>query len=131
MSENKVLENKEWQKEELHLKECRSLIAANIEEYSQQYEARRKETKELFDAVQSGNVELYDQMMTSRSLEEHSLNQLNKNQAAYEKPFFGRIDYRNMDERLFESIYIGKHGVLRDKINVEIVEWRAPIFSGY
>ena len=53
MSENKVLENKEWQKEELHLKECRSLIAANIEEYSQQYEARRKETKELFDAVQS------------------------------------------------------------------------------
>ena len=71
MSENKVLENKEWQKEELHLKECRSLIAANIEEYSQQYEARRKETKELFDAVQSGNVELYDQMMTSRSLEEH------------------------------------------------------------
>lgn len=131
MSENKVLENKEWQKEELHLKECRSLIAANIEEYSQQYEARRQETKELFDAVQSGNVELYDQMMTSRSLEEHSLNQLNKNQAAYDKPFFGRIDYRNMDERLFESIYIGKHGVLRDKINVEIVDWRAPISSVY
>lgn len=131
MSENKALENREWQQEELHLKECRSLIAANIEEYAQQYEARRKETKELFDAVQSGNVELYDQMMTSRSLEEHSQKQMNKNQAAYDKPFFGRIDYRNMDERLFESVYIGKHGVLRDKINVEIVDWRAPIASVY
>ena len=83
MSENKSSENKEWRKEEAHLKDCRALIAANITEYQRQYEARHKETKELFDAVQSGNVELYDQMMTSRSLEEHSLNQLNKNQAAY------------------------------------------------
>ena len=131
MSENKTSENKEWRKEETHLKECRSLIASNIEEYKQQYEARRKETKDLFDAVQSGNVELYDQMMTSRSLEEHSLNQLNKNQAAYDKPFFGRIDYRNIEERLFESIYIGKYGVLRDKTTVEIVDWRAPISSVY
>lgn len=131
MSKNKTSENKEWQKEEMHLKDCRVLIAANVEEYQKQYEARHKETKDLFDAVQSGNVELYDQMMTSRSLEEHSLNQLNKNRAAYDKPFFGRIDYRNMDERLFESIYIGKHGVLRDKTNVEIVDWRAPISSVY
>ena len=131
MAENKTAENKEWQKEEAHLRECRALIASNVEEYRQQYEARHRETKELFDAVQSGNVELYDQMMTSRSLEEHSLNQLNKNQAAYDKPFFGRIDYRNIDERLFESIYIGKHGVLRDKTNVEIVDWRAPISSVY
>ena len=38
--------------------------------------------------------ELYDQMFTSQSLEEHSRNQLAHNKAAYEKPFFGRIDYR-------------------------------------
>ncbi len=131
MSESKTSENREWQKEEAHLRACRSLIASNVEEYGRQYEARRRETKALFDAVQSGNVELYDQMMTSRSLEEHSLNQLNKNRAAYDKPFFGRIDYRNIDERMFESIYIGKHGVLRDKTNVEIVDWRAPISSVY
>lgn len=74
MSENKTSENKEWQKEEAHLRECRSLIASNIKEYERQYETRHKETKQLFDAVQSGNVELYDQMVTSRSLEEHSLN---------------------------------------------------------
>lgn len=131
MSEPKMTESKEWQQEVAHLKECRALIAANIAEYERQYEERHKETKALFDEVQSGNIELYDQMMTSRSLEEHSLNQLNKNQAAYEKPFFGRIDYRNLDERLFESIYIGKHGVLRDKTDVEIVDWRAPISTVY
>lgn len=131
MSDYRITKSKEWQQEEAHLKECRALIAANIAEYEQQYEERHKETKALFDEVQSGNVELYDQMMTSRSLEEHSLNQLNKNQAAYDKPFFGRIDYRNLDERLFESIYIGKHGILRDKTDVEIVDWRAPISTVY
>ena len=86
-----MTESKEWQQEVAHLKECRTLIAANIAEYEQQYEERHKETKMLFDEVQSGNVELYDQMMTSRSLEEHSLNQLNKNQAAYEKPFLAGL----------------------------------------
>lgn len=131
MEENSRKKTKKWQLEETHLRECRSLIAENIVEYERQLEDRRRETKELFDAVQSGNVELYDQMMTSKSLEEHSFNQLVKNRAAYERPFFGRIDYKNLDERLFESVYIGKHGVLRDKINVEVVDWRAPIATVY
>lgn len=131
MSENKQQKNKEWQQEEQHLKECRALIASNIDVYEKQLEERHRETKALFDEVQSGNVELYDQMMTSKSLEEHSFHQLHKNQAAYEKPFFGRIDYRNIDERLSESVYIGKHGVLRDKTDVEVVDWRAPISTVY
>lgn len=87
MANHKSTKSKEWQEEEVHLKECRAVIAANIAEYKRQYEERHKETKALFDQVQSGNIELYGQMMTSRSLEEHSLNQLTNNQAAYEKPF--------------------------------------------
>ena len=96
-----------------------------------QFNKRHKETKALFDEVQSGNVELYDQMITSRNLEEHSYNQLNKNNAAYDRPFFGRIDYKNLENKLSESVYIGKHGVLKDKVNVEVVDWRAPIASVY
>lgn len=118
-------------KEEEYLEECRRLIRENIAMYEQQVEERHKETQALFDEVQSGNVELYDQMFTSKSLEEHSKNQLRKNQAAYEKPFFGRIDYKNLDERMFESIYIGKNGVQKDKTNVAIVDWRAPIATVY
>ncbi len=131
MSENKAATERQWQMEKEHLKECRALIAANIDAYEQQFEKRHKETKALFDEVQSGNVELYDQMMASKSLEEHSFNQLHKNKAAYEKPFFGRIDYRNLDERLFESIYIGKHGVFKNKTDVAVVDWRAPISTVY
>ena len=78
MAETNQKKSKEWQAEERHLKECRALIAANVAEYERQLEERRKETKALFDEVQSGNVELYDQLVTSRSLEEHSFNQLHK-----------------------------------------------------
>ena len=83
-------------REEEHLQECRELIAENIRRYEAQVEERHRQTQELVKAVQSGNVELYDQMFTSQSLEEHSRNQLAHNKAAYEKPFFGRIDYRNL-----------------------------------
>lgn len=132
MAENKQIKrDDEWQAEKKHLDECRKLIASNIEEYKRQYEKMRKETKALFNEVQGGNVELYDQLLTSRSLEEHSLNRLNNNRAAYDKPFFGRIDYRNLSEKLFETVYIGKHGVMRDKVNVEIVDWRAPVSTVY
>lgn len=123
--------DKERRLEEAHLKACRAVIASNIEEYEGQLEKRHRETKALFDEVQGGNVELYDQLMASKSLEEHSYNQLHRNQAAYEKPFFGRIDYRNIDERLSESVYIGKHGVFRNKTEVEVVDWRAPISTVY
>lgn len=121
----------ERQQEEKHLQECREIIRSNILMYEQQVQKRHEETQALFDEVQSGNVELYDQMFTSKSLEEHSRNQLAKNQAAYERPFFGRIDYKNLDERLYESIYIGKNGVQKDQTNVIVVDWRAPISTVY
>lgn len=122
---------KERQHEEQHLRECREIIYDNIVMYEQQLAARHEETQAFFREVQSGNTELYDQMVTSKSLEEHSKNQLAKNKASYEKPFFGRIDYKNLDERLYESVYIGKNGVQKDKTQVVIADWRAPIASVY
>lgn len=121
----------ERKKEEEHLQECKALIQENISMYERQVEERHQEAQALYKEVQSGNVELYDQLFTAQSLEEHSKNQLNKNLAALEKPFFGRIDYKNLDERLIESVYIGKHGVQKDKTNVVVVDWRAPIATVY
>lgn len=122
---------KEMQKERKQLESCQTVIKENIAVYEKQVEERHKEYQALYKEVQSGNVELYDQLFTARSLEEHSQNQLHKNEAALDKPFFGRIDYANLDERLVESIYIGKHGVQRDKTHVVIVDWRAPISTVY
>lgn len=67
------MKDKEWNTEQEHFDRCRALIAQNIAVYETEAEGRHKETQELFKAVQAGDAELYDQLMTSASLEETCL----------------------------------------------------------
>ncbi len=121
----------EWQQERLHFEDSRKIIRHNIGIYEEEYERRHQEALELFKAMQGGDVELYNQVMTAKSLEEHSENQLRKNRAAYEKPYFGRIDFNDIELEKEEQIYIGKNGVFRNKTEVVIADWRAPVSSAY
>ena len=122
---------KDTLQEQQHFEECRKLIADNIIRYEAELEERHEKTQELFKAMQGGDVELYNQMMTSASLEEHAANQLKKNRAAYDNPYFGRIDYREKGVLGECRVYIGKNGVFRNKTDVVIADWRAPISSVY
>lgn len=122
---------KDWQEEKQFFDECRKLIQGNVVRYEQEADARHKKTQELFKAIQGGDVELYNQMMTSASLEGHAKNQLRKNRAAYDSPYFGRIDYLDKEAEKEARVYIGKNGVFRNKTEVVIADWRAPISSVY
>lgn len=117
--------------EQQHFTDCRKLIEENILRYEAEVEERHQKTQELFKAMQGGDVELYNQMMTSASLEEHAANQLRKNKAAYDNPYFGRIDYYEKEDERENRVYIGKNGVFRGKTDVVIADWRAPISSVY
>ena len=75
------------------LDHCLRIIRGNVTRYEQEYEQKHAQVQELFRSIQSGNEELYSQMMTAASLEEHAKSSLRKNRAALEKPYFGRIDY--------------------------------------
>lgn len=117
--------------EEQHFRECRQLINENILRYEEEFDERHQKTQELFKAMQGGDVELYNQMMTSASLEEHAANQLRKNKAAYDNPYFGRIDYWDKETEEESRVYIGKNGIFRNKTDVVVADWRAPISSVY
>ncbi len=125
------MKDREWELEQEHFDMCRELIAKNVTVYEEEAERRHKETQELFKAVQSGDAELYDQLMTSTSLEEHAYNQFRKNKAALEKPYFGRIDYKDIGLDKTEKVYIGKNGVFKNRTEVVITDWRAPISTVY
>lgn len=125
------MEDKEWILEQEHFDECRVLIAENIESYEKEAAERHREVQELYKAVQEGDNELYDRLMTSTGMEEHANNQLRKNRAALEKPYFGRIDYRDLGLEKEEKVYIGKNGVFRNKTEIVIADWRAPISTVY
>ncbi len=122
---------KDFQTEQAHFKECLELIRRNVVGYEKEYDIRHRESQELMRAMKSGDPELYNQAMTSASLEEHAAAQLRKNRAALKQPYFGRIDYRERDREREEQVYIGKNGISRNQTDVVIADWRAPISTVY
>lgn len=128
------------EQEQKHFRECQELIRQNIIKYEEKTREARKETEELYAAFTSGDVELYNQLIVSQNIQEHNENMLRKNKAALQKPYFGRIDYQEteeMEDGTFrnsgqkERLYIGKNGISRDKTDVVIVDWRAPVSTLY
>ena len=119
------------QTELAHLEECLGLIRRNITYYEEEAAMRKAETARLMKAMTGGDPELYNQAMTAASLEDHANNQLRKNKASLRQPYFGRIDYTEDDRTGISKVYIGKNGVFRDKTDVVIADWRAPISTVY
>lgn len=127
---NNKIDN-EMQKELAHFNMCLSIIRDNISKYEIEFQSIHLQVQELYKVVNSKDTELYYQLMTNISLEEHAANSLRKNKAALEKPYFGRIDYIDLKLNQKECIYIGKNGVFQNKTDVLIADWRAPISSVY
>lgn len=117
--------------EQIHLEQCRELIKENIRHYEEQAGMLRRQTRELFAAVTSGNSELYDQLIVAQEVQEHNEGQLKKNKTALQKPYFGRIDYQEGTNEGAEQLYIGKNGITKDKTEVIVVDWRAPVTALY
>ena len=47
------------------------------------------------------------------------------------KPYFARLDFKRDGESDIEELYIGKVGVIYEKNNNIIIDWRAPVSSMY
>lgn len=119
-------------KEELaYFKACKAIIRENIKSYEEKVLLGKQETENLYAAVASGDVELYNQLIVSKDMLFHNENALRKNRAALEKPYFGRVDYREAESGREEKLYIGKNGVTRKRTDVLIVDWRAPVSTLY
>ena len=129
--DNAAEREREMRREQEHFRMCQAVIRGNISRYKAEYEERHTQVQKLFKAINSGDVELYNQLMTVTSLEEQAANSLRKNKAALEKPFFGRIDYTDQKLCKKEQVYIGKNGVFQNKTDVLIVDWRAPVSTVY
>ncbi len=117
--------------EHVHFTECQQIIRQNIRIAEEKVESGKKETADLHAAVASGDVELYNQLIVSKDLLAHNENLLRKNRAALIKPYFGRVDYTEEDTGIRESLYIGKNGVAKNRTDVVVADWRAPVSTLY
>lgn len=121
----------EMQKEQAQFSYCKGIIENNIRRYEAEYELRHAQVQEFHKQLNSGDEGAYNQLMTAASLEEHAYKSMKKNEAALMKPYFGRVDYVDHSTDKEEQIYIGKNGVFKNKTDVLIADWRAPISSVY
>lgn len=121
----------ERQKEQQHLSDCYHVILENVRIYQHKVEAMAIEIKDLYDHYHSGNPELHNELLLSITIEAQTKMELRKNENAKKKPYFGRIDYSDELEGESYSLYLGKNGVMKDRTDVLIVDWRAPVASVY
>ncbi len=122
---------KDWNQELEHFDYCQNIIRHNVRRYEAEYDEYHEQTQELHKAINSGDIELYNQLMTASSMEEHAEQSLRKNLAALQKPYFGRIDYTDHSVEKDEQVYIGKNGVFKNRTEILIADWRAPISTVY
>ena len=58
-------------------------------------------------------------------------NDMRRAERAGKKPFFGRIDIEDDENKKRETFYIGKTVIAKDPSEPEVIDWRAPISSVY
>lgn len=119
------------EKEEQHLVECIKVIKNNINKYAEQDTIMVADIKEMYDHYHDGDTEIYTALSNTTTMHESVKIALHKNRKALKKPYFGRIDYLEHEDSKENSIYIGKHGVMRTNTEIEVVDWRAPISTIY
>ena len=117
--------------EEEHLKDCVEIIQKNVDYYQEKERVMAAEIKEMYDIYRSSNPELHNELVIEIGMREQVVTALKKNQRALEKPYFGRIDYRDKEDNLCHTLYLGKNGIMKDTTKVLIVDWRAPVSSIY
>lgn len=128
MEQYKGIDRKE---EEEHLKDCVKIIQKNVDYYQEKERVMAAEIKEMYDNYRSDNPELHNELVIEIGMREQVVAALKKNQKALEKPYFGRIDYRDKEDNLCHTLYLGKNGIMKDATKVLIVDWRAPVSSIY
>ena len=94
--------------EEEHLKDCVEIIQKNVDYYQEKERVMAAEIKEMYDIYRSSNPELHNELVIEIGMREQVVTVLKKNQRALEKPYFGRIDYRDKEDNLCHTLYLGK-----------------------
>ncbi len=117
--------------EEQHLSDCLTVVRANIEKYQAEEAVLGGSIKEMYAHYHDDNPEMYIELANSITRKDNVSKALRKNLKALVKPYFGRIDYDDIELGRKSSLYLGKNSVAKNNITMEVVDWRAPVASVY
>lgn len=125
------MKNTDRKSEEKYLRDTMQVIADNLGNYSGEVARMQGEIDEMLEHYHDNDVELWTLLNNTITLHDHMKRAMERNERASQKPYFGRIIFRDETLGTEESLYIGKGGISRDNTSWIVVDWRAPVANAY
>jgi len=73
-----------------------------------------------------------DEMVVKTTIQGGNKRRLNLLERAKDKPYFGRIDFKDFNNDIYETFYVGKSSLTRRKDEKRLmIDWRTPMASLY
>lgn len=119
------------QDEETYLAKTLSVVWDNVTNYGREVSRMQADIDEMLAHYHDNDTEVLTILNNTVTLHDHMKRALSRNEKAMNKPYFGRIIFRDENLRKEESIYIGKGGISKDTTHWMVVDWRAPVANVY
>jgi len=117
--------------EEDYLRETLEVVSRNLKNYSGEVARMQENIDEMLARYHDNDVEVLTILNNTVTMHEHMKRALMRNEKAKNKPYFGRIVFRDEKTGKEESLYIGRGGIARDATHQAVVDWRAPVANAY
>lgn len=117
--------------EEHYYDSLKKIIRENVERSKASTDAMRADIETMRDQYHDGDVEIWTTLNNTITMYENEMKSLQKNERAYNKPYFGRIIYYDDSVKQTNSIYVGRGGISEGAKKQYVVDWRAPIANIY
>lgn len=117
--------------EEKKLNRVRKIAEDKVRTIEGRAESLQEEFKSLREVYDPNDKEGLAQWFNTDAKFQEVRNDLNRAKRAINKPFFGRIDIEDDDNKRRETFYIGKTVIADNPSEPEVIDWRAPIASVY
>jgi DNA helicase-2/ATP-dependent DNA helicase PcrA len=119
----------EFNMEDKYLKDTCELIDSEIIYLADEVEKADEELLKLKRSV-GGNYS--DDVIVKNTIHEANKRKLNQLRSVEDKPYFGRIDFKELGKGEYETFYVGKTSLTKKDTNkMLIIDWRAPMASLY
>lgn len=125
------MKNTDKRSEEAYLRKTLRIVEDNLQYYNRETTRMQAEIEEMLEHYHDDDVELWTLLNNTITLNKYMKRALQHLFRAKNKPYFGRIIFRDEALQKTESLYIGKCGISNDRISQAVIDWRAPVANIY
>ena len=117
--------------EEKQLKEVIAVAQENLKRTEGHVKDLTEELHDLIETYGPKDKEALSLLHNTQAQLRENQRDLLRSRKARQKPYFGRIDFRDLRMPWDESYYVGRVGIVKDGVEPMVIDWRAPVASVY